>query len=276
MSGQRGLRVLGASGAASLLLVAAGLIIWFASGIPPAFIPVWFRLLVLVWVVMVGVGTVLALRTAAKAASSGGDERRWPLRPPRWALWLWLGAAVGAMVAVTFVIDDAVPAWVLGPDPQISVVSDASFQGAQGRRDVDRTKVSFETRAGLVDAWAADPNSVLKTGARIVYDPNTPQRVMDAQAWQSARTAPWRLPIAILLLLVTLGVPPIVWYGRSLRYGSLRPGRAIMEITRPGRAKVLKVRWTDGRSATYIEVPGLADALRDKMDTDGEPGVPIP
>jgi antibiotic biosynthesis monooxygenase (ABM) superfamily enzyme len=274
--GQRGLRVLGAAGAASLLLVAAGFITWFASGIPPAFVPVWFRLLVLVWVVLVGVGTVLALREASKAPTPAKEGRRWPLRPRRWAVWLSVGAAVVALVALTFVIDDAFPAWMLGPDPQVSVVSDVSFREAQGRRDVDRTRVWFETSEGLVEAWAADPNHALTTGSRVVYDPEHPQRVMDAQAWGSARSTPWRLPVAILLVLVPLVLPATIRHIRSRRYGSLRPGRAVTEITRPGRAKVLQVRWADGRSATYVDVPGLTDSLRHKVSTDGESGVRVP
>jgi hypothetical protein len=82
--------------------------------------------------------------------------------------------------------------------------------------------------------------------------------------------------LAIVVWLMTFVVPPTVGFVRSLRYGSLRPGRPIREITRPRRAKVLSGRWTDGRTATYVEVPGLTEELRRKVSTDGQPGVHIP
>ena len=266
------------AGAASLALLAECALVWFTAGIPPAFAGSAVRWLAFGWL-CIGIACLFGSRPQREEPETpdGGPlGRRWRLKAPAWLILssalLWLVLTV----AITFVVDSAVPALVLGPDPGRAVATSVIFTEAKARRDVDRTEVRFETDAGIVEAWAADPHHTLREGSSVVYDRGNPQRVMAEVTWAEARSTPWRLPLALLLWLTCFALPFGVIKTREIRYGCLRPGHPIAHVTRPRRAKLLKVKWADGPSATFLDKDGLAEALIRKIEEEGLKGAAVP
>jgi hypothetical protein len=238
-------------------LLAACVLVWITSGIPPAFASSAIRWLALAWL-SGGIACLVGVRSTRKAlAALNRDERRsrWPLRKPAWLMassaLIWLVLTVG----ITFVVDSAVPALVLGSDPGRAVAGSVVLTEAQSRRAVDRTTVRFDTGRGVVEAWAADPRYTQQKGSPIVFDRAQPQRVMAEGTWSAARSTWWRLPVATLLWLSSFVAPFVFMEIRARRYGSLRPGHAIQRVRRPRRAKRLTVTWADGPTATFVDIP---------------------
>src|SRR5512139_4106760 len=112
----------------SLLLMATGFIAWVPAGIPPAFVPGWLRATLLVWLVL-GLGGALVARVARRKVAAVGLEMvpdRWPLEPPRRFFVGCLIAFTVFSVPVTFVLDDAAPAFMLGPAPRHAEATEVS------------------------------------------------------------------------------------------------------------------------------------------------------
>lgn len=263
----------------SLLLMAAGFIAWVPAGIPPAFVPGWLRATLLGWLVL-GLGGALVARVARRKVAAVGLEMvpdRWPLEPPRRFFVGCLIVFIVFTVPVTFVLDDAVPAFVLGAAPGHAEATEVSAKEARSRGDMERTRVQFETEKRVVRAWVADPDHTLVSGSWIVFDRHNAQRVMAEETWAAARATPWRLPVTLLVWTTSLAAPFTLAGIRRLRFGRLRPGQPVSRVHRPSRhAKMLTIEWTDGSAANFIEVPGLIDAIRAKVDTDGSPQAHIP
>ncbi|WP_353951211.1 hypothetical protein V6K52_16460 [Knoellia sp. S7-12] len=264
--------------ASSLGLLAAIALVWYVSGIPPAFLSGNVRWAIGLWLLvgLLGLVTFFVTRASARQADIERGRRRWPLLQPTW---LWSIATVGwiaVLVGLTFVIDTRVPALILGDSPMQASAESVSFVDADSRGDVDRSKVRFEVDGHTVDAWLVDPHNSLRETPVVVYDPADPQRVMALDAWRSARSTLELLPAAVGLWLALMIAPFGVARLRSWRLGSLRPGKPIARVTRPRRGKLLTVEWSDGRSTTYFEVLGLGDAIQARINADGEPGVTLP
>ena len=261
----------------SLALLAAAAIVWVASGIPPAFLGFRGGLAVLAWL-LVGIGGfVVAVRTprppkAPQVVTSGS---RWPVWTPRWLVALSAVVMVGGTTCLTFVVDGAVPALVIGSNPGRSAAQTVDFREAQ-RRDVDKSRVWFEATDGIVvEAWAADPDYILGPGTAVVYDADNPQRVMPERTWEKERSAPWQLPLAVLVWLGLLAAPFVTRWLRSRLYGSLQPGLHIEKVTRVRRSKLVRIDWDDGSAATFVDVPGLAEAVERRLRDDGDE-IPLP
>lgn len=254
----------------SLALLAAVALVWFASGVPPAFIALWPRLAALAWLLVAIAGVVVALRAhrPAKAPQTFTSGSRWPVWSPPWVDALSAVVVVAAMVPLTFVVDGALPALVLGSDPGRSTAQAVEFREASTRRDVDRTRVRFETSGGVVEAWAADPDYILSSGTRVVFDTDHPERVMPESTWEKERSAPWKLPLGVLLWLGVLAAPFVIRQARSRLYGSLQPGLHIVKATRVRRSKLVRLDWDDGSSATFVDVPGFGDAVERRLHDD--------
>ena len=183
---------------------------------------------------------------------------------------------VCAKVPQSIVDDGALPALVLGSDPERSVAQVVDFREASTRRDVDRTRVRFQTSSGVVvEAWAANPDYILGPGTRVVFDTENPQRVMPEITWEKERSAPWRLPIAVLLWLGAFGAPFVIRWARSRWYGALRPGLHIVKATRVRRSNLVRLDWDNGSSATFVDVPGFREAVEGRLHDD-EDVIPLP
>ena len=184
--------------------------------------------------------------------------------------------AFGAMVPLSFVVDGALPALVLGSHPGRAVAQSADLREASSRRDVDRTRIRFETSPGVVtESWAADPDYVLGPGTRLVFDTENPQRVMPESTWKKERSAPGKLPFLLLLWLGVIAAPFLIRRSRSAWYGTLQPGLHIVTVKRVRRTKLVRLDWDDGSSATFVEVPGFREAVETRLHDDGDE-VPLP
>lgn len=261
----------------SLGLVLAGALVWFVSGVPPAFIGPGPRIAALAWLIASIAGLVVARRLAhrSKTSPTGRSESRWPVWTPPWVAIVSGALVIGGMVALTFVIDGALPALVLGPDPGRSIAKSSDFTEASNRRDVDRTRIRFENNDVVVDTWAADPDYVLSAGTPVVFDTDNPRRVMPESTWEKERSKLWQFPIAVLLWLGVLFAPVAVRRFRSRWYGSLQPGLHIVKATRVRRSKVVRLEWDDGSSANFVDVPGFGAAVEQRLKDDGDE-IPLP
>lgn len=257
----------------SLLLLAAAFIVWVASGVPPAFIGLWPRLAALAWLLVGMAGVVVAVggHRRARAAPPATGEASWPVWTPPWVPAVSALVAVGAMVVLSFVVDGALPALVLGAQPGRSVAESADLREASGRREVDRTRVWFETSSGVrVKAWAADPDYVLGPGTKVVFDPQNPQRVMPESTWEKERSSPWKLPLLLVLWLGVIAAPFVIRRSRSAWYGTLQPGLHIVAAKRVRRTKLVRLDWDDGSSATFVDIPGFREAVERRLHEDGD------
>ena len=262
----------------STALLAAAAIVWFASGVPPAFIGLWGGLVALAWLLVGIAGFVVAVRTHRPSQVPQTSERG-----SRWRVWTspWVGAlstvvVLAGMVLLTFVVDGAFPALVLGSDPGRSVAQTVGFREAKQRRDVDRTRITFETSTGaVVETWAADPDYIVGPGTPVVYDIDHPQRAMTERTWEKERAAPWQLPLAVLVWLGFVAAPFVMRRARSRIYGTLQPGLHIVKATRVRRSKLVRLEWDDGSRATFVDVPGFGDAVQRRLHDDGD-DIPLP
>lgn len=266
-------------GVAGLALLWACFLLWVVSGVPPAFMGGTVGWSLLAWL-LISIACITFARPGSSqpvaAPTPIEADARWRLQVPPWLVISSALTWVALMVALSFEVSNAFPAIVLGPHPSQSYAQAVDFKEGKGRGGVDKTKVRFDTTKGLVEAWAADPMYTLETGSALVYDPDNPDRVMAQDAWAEARAHPWPLPVTALIWLMSLVAPFAYARARTGRYGSLRPGHPIRDVTRPKRAKLLTVNWDDGPRATFIDDPGLADALQRRIDTDGLSGLRVP
>jgi len=259
------------------------LVMFLALALPPWLRPTW--LVVTAWILPFSfaafVGAVRVTRyVGRKRTTAGGNESNnltngtVRLSLQAWPILITVVVYLLGLVAVLVSASQVLPAMSLGERP--ARVTAFAAGGVPGCSTCP-SRVSFSTAGQTVTAplaGAIDTGNHLAPGLPLVFDRAHPDRVMTLRDWQAGRSASDLSGtfggLAILLLWTVLLV--VLIRRRQHKFKDLRPGIGLIGIQRRqlGRGQgAWRVRFVDGKRATYLDDQACRVTLRERLRMPG-------